>query len=143
MIDAAVMAQIGGSSRAQIEAVWASALPKVPIPNLSLGNLRKALAYELQVKRQGALSAKSEQALGAYFAPTGGEAALRASTELQPGATLIREWNGRRYVVDVLAEGFGMDGRSYKSLSQIAQAITGTHWSGPRFFGLTKACPNS
>jgi hypothetical protein len=53
-----------------------------------------------------------------------------------PGARLIREWNGRRYVVEVTESGFVMDGKIYKSLTAIAVRITGAKWSGPRFFGL-------
>ena len=53
-----------------------------------------------------------------------------------PGSRLLREWNGRMYAVDVLDKGFVMDGRTYRSLSAVAKRITGTDWSGPRFFGL-------
>jgi Protein of unknown function (DUF2924) len=53
-----------------------------------------------------------------------------------PGARLIRDWNGKRYVVDIVENGFVMDGKTYKSLTAIAFLITGTRWSGPRFFGL-------
>jgi hypothetical protein len=53
-----------------------------------------------------------------------------------PGSRLIREWNGRRYVVEVTASGFVMDGKVHKSLTAIALRITGVRWSGPRFFGL-------
>jgi hypothetical protein len=53
-----------------------------------------------------------------------------------PGSRLIREWNGRRYVVEVVTQGFVMDGKAYRSLSAIAFRIIGTRWSGPRFFGL-------
>jgi hypothetical protein len=55
---------------------------------------------------------------------------------LKPGVRLVREWNGRSYVVDVVEDGFVLDGRSYRSLSALAFHITGAHWSGPRFFGL-------
>jgi hypothetical protein len=48
----------------------------------------------------------------------------------------MREWNGRTYRVEVVAEGFLMDGRHYRSLSAIARQITGARWSGPRFFGI-------
>lgn len=53
-----------------------------------------------------------------------------------PGARMIREWNGRRYVVEVTDDGFVMDGKVYRSLTAIAFRITGVKWSGPRFFGL-------
>jgi hypothetical protein len=53
-----------------------------------------------------------------------------------PGTRLIREWNGKRYVVDVTTDGYLMSDERYKSLTAIAYAITGARWSGPRFFGL-------
>ncbi len=57
---------------------------------------------------------------------------------LREGNRLVREWNGTTHTVLVLDSGFEWQGRQYRSLSQIAEAITGAHWSGPRFFGLTK-----
>ena len=54
---------------------------------------------------------------------------------LAPGMRLVRDWNGRRYCVDVGDKGFIFDGKTYSSLSAIARKITGAHWSGPRFFG--------
>ncbi len=52
------------------------------------------------------------------------------------GTRLIRDYGGVEYQVTVLADGFAFDGRKYKSLSRIAQVITGKAWSGPAFFGL-------
>ncbi len=54
----------------------------------------------------------------------------------QPGARLMREWNGRMNIVDVIDGGFSFEGKTYRSLSAIARRITGARWSGPRFFGL-------
>jgi hypothetical protein len=54
----------------------------------------------------------------------------------QTGARLIREWNGKTNIVDVLEGTFLFEGLEYASLSAIARKITGAHWSGPRFFGL-------
>lgn len=138
--------------RQEVEALWHKKLPKVPIPNLGLHSLRRALAYELQVKQTGGLSRKASHALKAYFDPRSSEIANQgkwaqrertSKRVLRPGATLVREWNGRRYVVEVVSDGFRLDGRTYGSLSQIAKMITGTHWSGPRFFGLVKAPTNN
>ena len=56
---------------------------------------------------------------------------------LKPGGRLLREWNGVTHVVEVTETGFLWNGETWRSLSAIARAITGTHWSGPRFFGLT------
>ena len=52
----------------------------------------------------------------------------------RPGTTLVREWNGRTYQVEVTDEGYVMNGEPFRSLSAIALRITGTKWSGPRFF---------
>ncbi|MBO6727127.1 MAG: DUF2924 domain-containing protein [Rhizobiaceae bacterium] len=53
-----------------------------------------------------------------------------------PGTRLMREWNGRMHVVDITGDGILFDGKLYRSLTAVAKRITGTHWSGPRFFGL-------
>ena len=50
---------------------------------------------------------------------------------------LVRECNGQTITVEVLEEGFAYAGRTWNSLSEIARHVTGAHWSGPRFFGLT------
>jgi hypothetical protein len=59
-----------------------------------------------------------------------------AKPSIKPGTRLVREWNGRTHHVEVLDKGFRWNDRTYRSLSSIAKAITGAHWSGPRFFGL-------
>jgi hypothetical protein len=57
----------------------------------------------------------------------------------RPGARLVRDWRGRTHTVVVTEDGFEYAGKTYSSLSKIAQAITGAHWSGPRFFGLNRS----
>ncbi len=59
---------------------------------------------------------------------------------LKDGTKLIRSWNGHTYEVTVLDNGtrFKFHDKIYRSLTIIAKFITGTHWSGPRFFGLSK-----
>ena len=63
----------------------------------------------------------------------------RPTAKIKPGTQLVREWNGRHYRVEVAEGGYRMNGERFRSLSAIALHITGTSWSGPRFFGLTKA----
>jgi hypothetical protein len=66
----------------------------------------------------------------------------QARTELQAGTLLTREWDGQLQRVMVLAEGFAWNGKTYPTLSKVAFAITGSHWNGPRLFGLRdKAVP--
>ena len=55
---------------------------------------------------------------------------------LQLGTILVREWDGNSQRVMVLDQGFAWNGTTYRSLTEIAFAMTGTRWSGPRFFGL-------
>lgn len=62
--------------------------------------------------------------------------AARQRRTLLPGARLLRDWNGRTHVVDVIEGGYVFEAKVYPSLTAIAATITGTHWSGPRFFGL-------
>lgn len=69
------------------------------------------------------------------------ERALGGSKQHQhlhgPGTRLVREWQGKVYEVTILDKGYAWEGRVYPNLTRIATEITGTKWSGPRFFGLT------
>jgi hypothetical protein len=58
---------------------------------------------------------------------------------LKPGTVLVRDYHGQRHTVTVTDHGFEWQGMTYASLSAIARAITGTAWSGPRFFALGRA----
>jgi hypothetical protein len=62
---------------------------------------------------------------------------------LKSGAKLVREWRGHTHTVLVIEDGFEYEGRRYRSLTMIAARITGAHWSGPRFFGVTKRTSRS
>lgn len=154
------LALISTMDRPMLEQTWKTHLPTVPIPNLNLRTLRSALAYELQIKERCDISKKTAQILRGFLpdvslvsktpGPASGDPTnsitKRSSAKppmLTRGTVLVRQWNGRRYQVNVTKEGFEMDGRVYASLSKIAKSITGTDWSGPRFFGLTKAPTSS
>ena len=64
------------------------------------------------------------------------EISARRTGHLAPGTVIGREHNATMHHVMVLAEGFAWNGKTYRSLSEVAFAITGTKWNGPRFFGL-------
>jgi len=76
------------------------------------------------------------QTLAAEFEK--GARSFDPSIALKTGATLVREWRGHTHTVLVCEDGFEHEGRRYRSLTVIAEQITGAHWSGPRFFGLSK-----
>ena len=63
---------------------------------------------------------------------------LEPGIVLKTGTRLVRHWRGHAHTVLVREEGFEYEGQHYHSLTVMAERITGAHWSGPRFFGLTK-----
>lgn len=113
-----------------------AALPGITLPSrLRVQTLRRLLAYEFQARAFGGLSPKEQRAIKAI---AGGKSASDVGAAIaSPGTHLVREWNGRTYRVEVTDEGYVLDGTAYRSLSAVAKGITGTAWSGPRFFGLT------
>jgi hypothetical protein len=111
---------------------WRRYLGALP-PVRSRDLLRRMLAFELQARVYGGLSPELKRKLRR------GTSAKPPKASLQPGTMLIREWRGERHTVHVLPEGFEHLGNRYKSLSEVARAITGARWSGPRFFGLNDA----
>ncbi|WP_082630866.1 DUF2924 domain-containing protein [Roseovarius atlanticus] len=122
-------------ARDDVKARWEEIFRSPPPPYLSVAFMERALAYEQQCRRHGGLSAATGKTLARIA--EGQPVAEASRRTLKPGAHLVREWNGRTYQVEVTDKGFRLDGRSWKSLSAIARHITGTNWSGPRFFGLS------
>lgn len=109
---------------------------RTPVPKgLSKALMRRFLAIEIQTRQMGGLSKKTKTALR----KPSDQKARPQSPGLQPAGRLLREWNGVTHVVDVTDDGFIWKETRYSSLSRIAREITGAHWSGPRFFGLTGA----
>jgi hypothetical protein len=110
-----------------------AAMPGLTVPpRLRAETLRRLLAYEIQAHSLGGLTAGERRMLRSVASgkPVGDVAA-----QASPGTHLVREWNGRTYRVEVTDTGYVLDGTSYRSLSAVARRITGTAWSGPRFFG--------
>jgi Protein of unknown function (DUF2924) len=108
-------------------------------PRISRDLLMRAIAYRLQELEFGGLPKWARQNLaGSAIGSDPGEATPKPPRpRVKPGARLVREWRGRTHTVTVLYGGFEFEGRPYRSLTHIAVEITGAHWSGPRFFGLT------
>ena len=88
----------------------------------------------------GDLDAETCRLLDRSGSPTGIKKLVadlkRRQIDLRPGTMLVREWNDQLHRVMVLADGFSWNDKIYSSLSEVAFAITGTRWNGPRFFGL-------
>src|SRR6266436_9003520 len=93
--------------------------------------LARAVAYQMQVEAYGGLSVTTKRWLRkiATAARTGDANAILGSSRIKPGTQMIRQWQKTTHTVTALAEGFEWDGRTYKSLSAVANAITGTNWN--------------
>jgi hypothetical protein len=111
--------------------------------------LVRRLAWREQERRLGGLSATARGRLDELIAQidlkvdapvvaTGAVAREQMVDGPAVGTTLVREWRGRQIQVRVTDDGFECDGAIHKSLSAVAKAVTGTHWNGKLFFGLTK-----
>ncbi|MBN9315318.1 MAG: DUF2924 domain-containing protein [Devosia sp.] len=137
---------------------WAALYDRDPPSRIRAGLLRLGIAYRLQEKAFGGLKPQTVRLLRklaidlrAARVPAAGETAVAAEVPLRPsvvqtlnltpGTRLMREWNGVTEVVDVVANGLVWRGATYRTLSAVAVAITGTKWSGPKFFGLTPPKP--
>jgi hypothetical protein len=109
-----------------------------PAPNLSPELLRLGLAYRLQELRLGGLGRPTRSFLGQLAARVAQPANKGPMPrKLTPGTRLVRDWHGVGHTVIVLNDGFEYGGEHWRSLTAIARAVTGTHQSGHRFFGLS------
>jgi len=151
-------------TREELVARWRKAHGCVPPSGVRREILIHSAAWHLQCRRLGGLSAMTRRQLKeamrrvevgllrkssnllngndevAKEVKTARDSAMPASDKtrraLSPGARLVREWNSKTHVVEVIETGFVFEGRVFRSLSAIARRITGVQWSGPRFFGL-------
>jgi hypothetical protein len=152
------VAALGDLTRQELIGLWIKRFGIEPPLGIRQPMLQRAAAWHIQEQQFGGLSRAARQRLRlamkrvaiANVARSPDTTDVKAETidpasagqracarnVPSPGARLVREWNGRRYVVEVIEGGFIMDGKPYRSLSAIALRITGAKWSGPRFFGL-------
>ena len=98
--------------------------------NASQGFLRGHLAWAAQAIDAGYYPVS----LRTNLVKKAQQAGRPAAPIYKPGTRLIREWQGVTHEVTIEEKGFIWNGFRYRSLSRIAQEITGTKWSGPRFF---------
>lgn len=123
---------------AQLEKEWSLTFGEMA-PDVPPSLLARSLAFKMQADRYGDLPPAGQRMLDKMVSADVGS--IEPDIELKPGSRLIREWQGKLYTVSVTDQDFVLDGRSYGSLSEVARDITGTRWSGPRFFGLKRRPP--
>jgi hypothetical protein len=113
---------------------WRLEFGRTPPAGLGKDLLGRMIACHLQERAFGGLDRESLRFLASLARHS-----RPARRHLKPGTVLVREYQGQRHTVTVAREGFDWQGTRYPSLSAIARAITGTAWSGPRFFDLHAA----
>ena len=133
------IAELVDRSTHELRLAWRQLHRIGPPHGLSRDLLIRALANQLQewIHRRvsGALRRRLQTLAGEFER---GGASFDPGVVLKAGTTLVRQWRGRAHTILVREDGFEYEGQRYRSLTMIAERITGAHWSGPRFFGLTK-----
>jgi Protein of unknown function (DUF2924) len=138
---AAIAAEIDRIRSLRLDALrrqWRLVFGQMPSAGLSKDLLGRMIAARLQERAFGGLdrdSLRYLESLARHQRPP--------RRQLKSGTVLVREYHGQRYTVTTVCDGFDWEGTTYSSLSAIARAITGTAWSGPRFFALQRAADGS
>jgi hypothetical protein len=138
-IEARLLA-LGALTTAELRIEWRRLYRGTAPIRLSRDLLIRGVAYKVQEHAHGGLSLGIKRRLHSLTEGSDqrdGSATAPAIT-MKPGTKLIREWHGQAHTVSVLDDGFEYEGERYPSLTRIARRITGVHWSGPLFFGISK-----
>ncbi len=126
-------------STPELRLAWLEFHRAGPPLGLSRDLLIRALANQLQEQSYGGVSRMLRRRLQRLAAASeNGTMAVDPGLVLKVGTTLVRQWRGHTHTVLVHNDGFEHEGQRYRSLTAVAERITAAHWSGPRFFGLTK-----
>ena len=133
------IAALNGLTAQQLRDEWRRLYRGQP-PRLSRDLLIRTIAYRMQELAYGGLSKAAQRKLNALTKELKGKGSIvvTPALSLRPGTRLVREWRGRTHTVVVTEDGFEYAGNAFPSLTKIAHAITGAHWSGPRFFDLIR-----
>ena len=135
----AEVAALGDLDLVAIREKWRTLFGNPPPKSLRHAFLVKACAYGIRTKAFGGLSAATKRRLREIAeAARLGKPTPSAPVRTKAGTRLIRAWGGKTHVVTVVAGGFDYEAKTYKSLSAIAGAITGTSWNGRTFFGVAR-----
>ena len=137
----ALAAEIAGLSKLGIDELrerWKVMYGRAPSRDIGRSFLTRAIAYRLQEQAYGGLKPSTRRLLARVVeeTATGSSPKKLQIRKAQSGTILIREWQGNAHRVTMLDDGVSFNGKRYGSLSEVAREITGSRWSGPRFFGL-------
>ena len=132
-IESEIVALLDRSTQ-ELRLAWRKSHRAEPPFGMSRDLIIRGLAYELQQRAHGSPNLALRRRLQILVAALEkGARSVDPGLFLKAGSTLVREWRGRTHTVLVCENGFQYDGERYRSLTVIAERITGAHWSGPRF----------
>jgi Protein of unknown function (DUF2924) len=117
-----------------VRSLWRATLRAAPPPGFTKDLVARFLCWHIQEQAFGGLDPQTAKHLASLA--RGDRSRADRPRRLKPGTVLVREYQGERHTVTVVANGFVWREATFASLSPIARAITGTAWNGPRFFGL-------
>jgi hypothetical protein len=117
-----------------LRALWRTTFRSSPPPAFTKDLIARFLCWHIQEQALGGLDPETTRHLASRA--RGNRSRADRPRRLKTGTVLVREYQGERHTVTVVAKGFVWREATYASLSTIARAITGTNWNGPRFFGL-------
>jgi hypothetical protein len=133
-VSAQLLERLPSLGKTQLKELWQKSFGRPPSPRLRRELILPILAFRLQEISHGGLTEQTQMNLKATIdsLPLKGRTAPR---KFRTGTRIVREWKGKVHEVTITDGGFEYEGEIFKSLSPIASRITGTHWSGPAFFG--------
>jgi len=133
------IAALEQATSANLKERWRVLYRAEPPLRISRDLLIRALAYRIQEKALGGLKPSTRRLLANVAGDVSAQRPIQVAPRptLKRGTVLLREWHGTQHRVIVREDGIVFQGKPYKSLSEVACRITGSKWSGPRFFGLT------
>jgi hypothetical protein len=117
-----------------LRTLWRVTFRSSPPPAFTKDLMARFLCWHIQEQAFGGLDPKTAKHLDGLA--RGDKRGADRPRPLKPGTVLLREYQGERHTVTVVPNGYVWRETTYASLSTIARDITGTAWSGPRFFGL-------
>jgi hypothetical protein len=130
----AEIARIRALGLNELRTLWRSTFRSLPPPPLTKDLMARFICWHIQEQALGGPDQNNIRLLDGLVRRDKPRA--DHTRRLRPGTVLVREYQGEQHTVTVIGDGYVWRDATYASLSTVARAITGTAWSGPRFFGV-------
>jgi hypothetical protein len=129
-----LLVKLRSLDKPRLRELWQKSFNRPASPRLRRELMLPVLTFRIQELSQGGLSTQTRARLTETIGMLNASG-RKVTRKFRPGTRIVREWKGKVHEVTITEGGFEYKGETFKSLSPIACRITGTHWSGPAFFG--------